>query len=505
MAAAVLLALAGCSRMPVRAVQRIDVLPFENLTGDASFDWIRNAGPAILTEEVVGAAHLFPLRVPTISEATLAGATRLLHCGFSKRAGSNAGGPNDARALHFEFAIEDAERHQMVETGAADGDVLFAMTTLARRQDPGARPFSSPHQEAAVAWGRGEFERAVTLDADFGTAWAGWVEQLARSGKPDQALVVAERALARASLRSPWSKTQIQLQAAVLRKDEPARIAALTALAGLAPNDTGTVMALAEIEQRQRHYSASAALYRRVVAIEPANADALNALGYTEGEAGNLDAARKALEEYGRQPDQAPNALDSLGEVYFMNGRFAEAEKSFSQLTKQDPTFLGGAPLMKSAYARWLAVNGPGGNVQAADAIMRRFLDSRAAQKDPAVIWREATWLYATGRQREALAKLESAPADQKATIERQRSVWRGEVKLPQDLLQLKALYESTNPALDGLARTIYAAALARAGKTEEARALLKRWPLPDSAGDPLLQSLVYPQFLELRRKLGIQ
>jgi Tfp pilus assembly protein PilF len=301
-------------------------------------------------------------------------------------------------------------------------------------------------------------------------------------------------------LRSPLSKAHIQLQAAILRKDERARIAALTTLAALAPTDAGTVIVLAELEQRQRHYSESAGHYRRVMALDPANAVALNGLGYSEGEAGNLDAAKKALEEYARQPNQETNALDSLGEVHFMNGRFAEAEKYFAQVTARDPSFLGGVALMKTAYAHWLT-----GNFSQADALMRRYLETRAAQKDPAVIWREATWMYATGRPKEALVKLASAPPEQKATIERQRSVWRGEVKPPEDLAQLKALYENTNPALDGLVRTIYAGALAHAGKTDEARELLKRWPLPEPAGDPLLQSLMYPQFLELRRTLGVK
>jgi len=78
-------------------------------------------------------------------------------------------------------------------------------------------------------------------------------------------------------------------------------------------------------------------------------------------------------------------------------------------------------------------------------------------------------------------------------------------VKPPADLAQIKAVYDTTNPAADGLIRTIYAAALLDAGKPEDARALLKRWPLPESAGDPFLQSLVFPEFLELRQKLGIR
>ena len=60
-------------------------------------------------------------------------------------------------------------------------------------------------------------------------------------------------------------------------------------------------------------------------------------------------------------------------------------------------------------------------------------------------------------------------------------------------------------PAADGLPRTLYAGALAQAGRADEARALLRLWPLPDSPGDPVLQSLLYPKFLELRKSLGVK
>jgi hypothetical protein len=89
--------------------------------------------------------------------------------------------------------------------------------------------------------------------------------------------------------------------------------------------------------------------------------------------------------------------------------------------------------------------------------------------------------------------------------MERQRAVWRGEVHITDDLNQLRTSYLNTNPAADGLPRTLYAAALFKAGKADEARALLKLWPLPESASDNLLQSLTYPRFLDLRKRLGPQ
>lgn len=453
-------------------------------------DWVSTAGPMMLAEELAGAPHVLGVRETSAGMAALQGATELLHCTFTQRGG----------ALEIHFALEDVERRRMVSAGAASGAVLFAVSTLARTLDAGAQPFSTPYADAAAAWGRGEFERAVTLDPDFGTAWESWIQQVQQSGKTEDAVAIAERALARASLRTPLNKAQIQLSSALLRRDETARIAALTELARLAPNDGGAVLGLAEIEQRQRKFTAAAEWYRRALAIDPGNGTALNGLGYALGEDGDVDGAKKILEQYGQKPEQAVNALDSLGEVHFMNGRFADAEKYFTQAAARQANFLGGAPLMKAAYAHWL-----GGDLAGADALMQKYLTLLENQNDRQIVWRQATWLYATGRRDRALVLLAKTPPEQASVMERQRSVWRGEVHPPEDLEELKKIFEGTNPAVDGLPRTLYAAALAKAGKTDEARALLKRWPLPESAVDPLLQSLLYPEFLGLRKALRIQ
>src|SRR5665213_1347886 len=347
---------AACSRAPRRGVERLAIFPFSNLTGDPAFDWVADAGPAILSRELADDAHVLPLRAASVGTAALQHATQLLHCTFTQRGGS----------LQIQYALEDAERHRMIATGSVDGTALVAVSALARILDAGgARPFSTPNPDAAAAWGRGDFERAVALDPDFGTAWASWIAQTAQSGKPDLAAELAARALARASLRTPLDRAQIQLSSATLRKDEGARAAALTDLARLAPHDIGALSALAAIQQQARNYPAAQDLYRRVLAIDPGNAGALNSLGYAEGESGDLETAKKTFEAYGQNPNQAINALDSLGEVYFMNARFAEAEKYFAQESARDPNFLKGAPLMKAAYARWL-----GGDLAGADVLM---------------------------------------------------------------------------------------------------------------------------------------
>jgi tetratricopeptide (TPR) repeat protein len=471
-------------------VDRLALLPFENLTGDASLDWIASAAPSIVFAEITGAANILPLRVETVRDAYRNRATRFVHGYFTRR----------GAGLHFQMEIEDPARHKMVAAETADGTLLFAMNDVARKLAPGAQPFSTTNPDAVAAWGHGEFERAVTIDPDFGSAWGYWVEQLAGSGKPAEADAVAARALARPSLRSPFDRAHLQLISATIEKNVAGRNAALASLVGMSPNDISLLTALAENETLARHFSAAAGLYRRILEIDPASAVAMNSLGYAEANAGHLDAATKALQQYGKSLDQSTNSLDSLGEVYFLNGRFAEAERYFQQAYRRDPRFLAGSTLMKAAYAHWL-----GGDMAGADAIFQRYRDDRMNQKDASAVWREATWLYATGRRERGIAKLMEASADQPQLVQRQLAVWRGEIQAPKDLPTLKKLYDAAVPPNDGEFRTFYAAALAAAGQKGEASTLLERWPLPESGGDPLFQSLVYPQFMELRRQLGIK
>jgi hypothetical protein len=80
---------------------------------------------------------------------------------------------------------------------------------------------------------------------------------------------------------------------------------------------------------------------------------------------GNLDEAKSTFEQYGKRSGQAINALDSLGEAMFLNGRFGDAEKTFLDAYRKDPSFLEGVDLWKAAHARWLA-----GDLSGADQLM---------------------------------------------------------------------------------------------------------------------------------------
>jgi tetratricopeptide (TPR) repeat protein len=100
---------------------------------------------------------------------------------------------------------------------------------------------------------------------------------------------------------------------------------------------------------------------RRILEIDPDNADSLNYIGYTYAEKGiNLDEAMELIQKALKIKPDSAFIIDSLGWVYYQKGLYDEAldslEKAFSLLSN-DPTIaehLGDTYLKKSNYERSL-------------------------------------------------------------------------------------------------------------------------------------------------------
>lgn len=501
---------AACSRSrnARESVQRVAILPFENLSGDSALDWISAAGPKIVTDQLLGGGEsvpaIVPIQVSALRDAYASGVTQLVHGYFEKRRASNK-----EDQLHFEFVVEDAQTHKALHTGAGDGEMLPALDRLAKQIDAGAHAFSSANPQAVAAWGRGEYENAVNLDPDFGAAWLSWVQaraaaagnQGANQEAKQQAIEIVARALGQTSLQSPVDRAQLEYDSATLRQDETGQQQALTALARLMPHDLGLLRRLATQEMNSRRFSEAAQYYAAVLQEDPDDIEMWNQLGYAQAFVGDLASALKSFERYGRDPAHTANSFDSRGEASFLNGKFAEAEKYFLEAHANGSALLGGGDLLKAAYAHWLQGDLPG-----ADQLFVRYLTFRTEQKDALVPWRQAVWEYSTGRSEAAIARLSpvtSSVAEPAANVARaQIAIWKDPSKLPQDPAALKQAYERTPPAADGITRVLYAAALSKGGRKDEARKLLTLWPLPGLEGDPLLQSFVFPKYLELKREL---
>jgi tetratricopeptide (TPR) repeat protein len=133
--------------------------------------------------------------------------------------------------------------------------------------------------------------------------------------------------------------------------------------------------------ERQKKYDASEEAFRKVLALNPEHVATLNYLGYMLADRNvRLDEAYKMIQ---KAVDMEPNTgayLDSLGWVYFRQGKLTDAERVLVRavdLTGQDPTVhdhLGDVYMKlgktQEAIAQW-------------NASMKGFKEQPASDTDP--------------------------------------------------------------------------------------------------------------------------
>ncbi|MBS1839731.1 MAG: tetratricopeptide repeat protein [Acidobacteria bacterium] len=166
---------------------------------------------------------------------------------------------------------------------------------------------------------------------------------LGEAGKTDDAL-----ALLKPLLKGKDGDRDVYLNISQVyergRKYKEAEQAARTAeaLPGAPRDNVMTWFLLGAIYERQKFYDRAEAEFKKVLAVDPQNAAALNYYGYMLGDLGiRLDEAeamvKKALEE-----DQYNGAyLDSLGWIYYKQGKYMEAEEPLRRAVEReshDPT-----------------------------------------------------------------------------------------------------------------------------------------------------------------------
>jgi len=497
-----LLGMAGCTKAPVRPVEKLALLPFENLTGDATLDWISSAAPAVLSNQLTGLPKVVIYTGAAVRDAYIQGATRVLHGYFSIRGGKP----------HFEASLEDLETRKIVQHYSNDAAVLPALDALAHTLDGGAKPFPVEDPLAVEGWikalkTQSGYEEAAARAPDFGLLYVTWAESLSLKNDREGALRVISQALARPTLKGAIDRARLELIKAELEGNVGARAEAFDKVAKLSPNDLAAVRGAAENNFRAHRYAAAIEGYRAALVLEPENFALLNQIGYSQALNGDLAAGKATLEDYSKKPEQGANGADSLGEIHFYHGKFAEAEKYFLLSHEKNPTQTGGYDLYKAALAHWLS-----GDVAGADAIHQKYIDYLTKQVTgaPTVGPRElmqARSERTTGRADAAKRRLQDRPEYAALLV-----LWNGDAaKLPPSFALLfakrfaeatelwKRAYEQSGPSTDALPRTMYAWCLSETGHKAEAKELLKYYAMPQQA-DGIFATLVYPRFLELRK-----
>lgn len=411
----------ACQKKVTGPPPRYAVLRFENLSGDPSLDWAGRAASEMLPVSLDGALDgpvlpalalgrlqqslgARPPSAPGIStereEARLAGATRLIY-GYVEHSGSR---------ICITASVEDLSSGKVQPTvSAVDSSPLAALEKIARDFSPRAKPAPASSEaalrlyalalESDPAAGIDDLNQAIHSYPNFGAAWNAEVNLYL--GRGDRA--AAQDALDRAYRQKldPLSLARLDLQAAELHSDSPARIDALRKISLLTPADTTLLRSLAEAETNSGRFPAAVADWRKLTVIFPEDPSTWNSLGYTLSFAGDYAGAQAALQEYLRIRPKDPNASDSLGDLDYRFRKFGEAAAYYAQATKDQPDFERYGDLYKAAWARYNTGDKPG-----ADALFAQFRAAREKLSDTLMPLVSADWLYRTGRGKEAVASL---------------------------------------------------------------------------------------------------
>jgi Flp pilus assembly protein TadD/TolB-like protein len=412
-------ALGGCQQKIAGPAPLYAVVRFENLSGDASLEWLGRGASELLSSTLSGAmdgpviAQSAIVRLsPTLgprpggapglsserTAAQLAGATRVIS-GYVER--TSAG-------LRLTSTQEDLGSGKVINTyTVADSSPLNALNGLARTYSAKAKPFQTSSEDALRLYSTAregtpenavtDLEQAVQADPHFGQAWEALIQlTLSRGDKQGAETLIAK---AREQKLDPLAVATLDLDSAVLRGDQNGRLAALRQVSSLSAGDTVLRRSLAESESTAGQFPEAASDWRKLRDILPSDPDAWNQLGYTLAWSGDYAGAVSTMEGYARLRPNDPNPLDSLGDVHYLYRKYKEAAAAYQQAYSRSPGFQNGGDLYKAAWAKFMA-----GDKSGADTTFAQF--RKVQEKNETFPVMSADWLYRTGRQKEAIAEL---------------------------------------------------------------------------------------------------
>lgn len=546
-------ALAGCARQQATGIERLGVMPIENLGSDAHLDWRSRAAAGVVVYDLAGAKNIFARQVDSLSAAQSMQASRLLEGYFVERNGH----------IGIHATLEDLGRTKTIESfdmdGAASAGFLPLVNELARRLSSEARTFGTGNENAFRFYGEAldakdsqdverALEEATQADPGFTAGYVDEAKVLAESGNRERVREVVEAG--ERARQDPIDRANLEYVAAAATGDARDRMKALESLTAATPANANVFRELGEMRFARREFPQAVMEYRAAAHLDPEDPRTWNELGYALAWSNDLRGAREALSKYRNLTPEDANVLDSEGEVSYFRGDFKSAGEDFEKAAVKNPS-----ELLKVAEARLMS-----GDLRGADALFLKHLGPEANAQRGA-IYQMAQWEFLTGRRKAGLARMEKlAPesdGDLQSLVFSQLAIWKLEMgdkeaavdlakrsdvagvqnpqvrgisaacriiisgrtvdssnsgsklldayallfakKYQEALPLLQAIYNETNPSSDGQVRTLLAWAYVETGAVDKAAPLLDSYPLPLSSGEPLFASLIFPRFLFLR------
>jgi len=424
------LATFSCAKQAPELPPRYAFVRFENLSGDASLDWMGIAvsdylssslaraldGPVLGSDSLTrsGAGLGFePAATPGVSAEradALSADVNRLYSGYIERTGGQ---------IRLVASAEDLSTHKTTKVVSASApDAMSAIAKLARGISPDAAPYFTSNERVlrlyaaslveAAGGGVPLLEQAVREDPGFGPAWVALANSALVRGDRTALLDTVQRG--EANKIDPLSRANLDVLRTRLSGDREAQVNALRKLSDQSPGDAWLLRQVAETQTATGRFADSAQSWKKIGEILPNNPDALNQQGYALAWSGNYPGAVDVLKEYARVRPNDPNPLDSLGDVQFMYRKFGDAAASYMSANAKNPRFQNAGELYKAAWARYAA-----GDKSGADTAFGQF---RAAREKSAPVGLElyaADYYFRTGRRPEAAKLLQekaSVPAN---------------------------------------------------------------------------------------------
>ncbi len=292
----------GCARRQAAGVERLGVMPIENLSSDAQLDWRSRAAAAVVVYDLAGAKNIFANQVDSLSAAQSMQASRLLEGYFFERNGR----------IGIRATLEDLGRAKALESfemdGAASAGFLPLANELARRLSSDARVFGTSNENAFRFYGEAlaardskaveqAFEQATDADPAVRGRLRGRSEDAGgNGGSGEGAPGGPSRSNERVWMRLSGPIWNMSQRAA--SGDASGRMKALELLTAATPANANIFTELGGMRFARREFQRAAMEYRAAAHLDPNEPRTWNELGYALAWAKDLSGAREALAQY---------------------------------------------------------------------------------------------------------------------------------------------------------------------------------------------------------------
>ncbi|GEM_PF-54608 len=185
------------------------------------------------------------------------------------------------------------------------------------------------------------FEKAVEKDPDFALAYY----YLTRVYQNQADAPRAERALEQFKKLSQTGTAMgkdglyVAALSRLMEKDVDGYVSGLKDVIKADPRDKRALVDLAWLYKNQKKYADAIPLFDKALAIDPAFGYALNLLAYTYSEMGEKEKALKTFDRYAAALPGDANPIDSMGDLYFLLGKFGTARAKYEQALAIRPQF----------------------------------------------------------------------------------------------------------------------------------------------------------------------